>query len=276
LRGWLRDSYICIACGSIPRQRHLQAILDDRFVGWEQLTIHESSPSSNYIERYAANYSSSQYLPDVPRGDHHDGVRCEDVENLTFADESIDIFVTQDVLEHVFDPARAIAEIQRVLRPGGAHVFTAPKHLSLKRTLQRAELDAAGSVVHLAEPEHHGNPIGDGRALVTYDYGLDFERLLSAWSGTSVEVFHTVDRSRGIDAEFNEVFVIGKPPAPVGPHIVAERIASEIAPREEEIADLRSQIEQLRTSTSWRVTQPLRSAADASRSVRSRVRARRP
>ena len=31
---------------------------------------------------------------------------------------------TQDVLEHVFQPDRALAEIMRVLRPGGVHVFS--------------------------------------------------------------------------------------------------------------------------------------------------------
>ncbi len=138
-------------------------------------------------------------------------MRSEDIEALTFADESLDLFITQDVLEHVFHPDRAIAEIHRVLRPGGAHVFTAPKHKGLLETQVRARLQPDGTVDHLVEPAFHGNPIGDNLALVTYDYGYDFELLLSDWSGTSVDVVHTRDRRRAIDAEFNEVFVIRKP-----------------------------------------------------------------
>ena len=110
----------------------------------------------------------------------------------------------------MFRPEIAIAEIHRVLRPGGAHVFTAPKHKDLLTTVQRARLRDDGSVEHLLEPEYHGNPIGD-RSLVTYDYGYDFEQLLSAWSGVSVEAVHTLDRGRGLDAEYNEVFIIAKP-----------------------------------------------------------------
>lgn len=110
-REWLRDHYICTRCGSIPRQRHLQAVLDTRFPGWEALRIHESSPSSDFIRRHADNYTDSQYFPDVPRGEVREGVRCEDVEQLSFPDDSIDLFITQDVLEHVFDPRRAIKEI---------------------------------------------------------------------------------------------------------------------------------------------------------------------
>ncbi len=209
-REWLRDYYVCTRCWSIPRQRHIQAVLDDRFPGWENLVIHESSPSHDFISRYAQNYSCSQFFPEVARGSMHNGVRCEDIENLTYPDESIDLFVTQDVMEHVFHPDRAIADIHRTLRPGGAHVFTAPKHKGLLETVRRAELLADGTIKHILEEQYHGNPIGDNRALVTFDYGYDFEALLSTWSGASVEVIHTLDRSRGIDAEFNEVFVIRK------------------------------------------------------------------
>ena len=207
---WLRDFYVCTSCGSIPRQRHVQAVLDQRFPNWTQLEIHESSPSNDFLSRYAEHYTASQYFEDVPRGEFKGGVRSESIEDLTFADESIDIFVTQDVMEHVFHPELAIAEIHRVLKPGGAHVFTTPKHRGMDLTVQRATISDTGEITHLLEPSWHGNPIGE-RALVTYDFGYDFERLLSIWSGSTVDALQTVDRTRGLDAEFNEVFVITKP-----------------------------------------------------------------
>jgi SAM-dependent methyltransferase len=210
-QSWLRDNYFCSTCQSIPRQRHIQLILDSYFSGWEAKQIHESSPSTGFISQYARNYSSSQYFQDVPPGKLFDGVRCENLEALTFADESFDIFVTQDVLEHVFRPDLAVAEVHRVLKPGGIHIFTAPKHRGLLETCQRAEMTAAGTVNHLLPEMYHGNPVGDGRALVTWDYGYDFEELLSNWSGVSVMTYQTRDRSKGIDALFNEVFVIQKP-----------------------------------------------------------------
>src|SRR5687767_5093589 len=208
---WLRDFYTCRRCGSVPRQRHLQTVLDENISGWHDLVVHESSPSNDYISRFCSDYSGSQYFPDVPRGELRDGVRSEDVEALTFADESIDLFITQDVLEHVFNPDKAIREIHRVLRPGGAHVFTAPKHRGLAYSRRRARLLADGTVEHLLPEEFHGNPIGDNKALVTWDYGYDFEALLSEWAGAPVQTHHRVERGRGLDAEFNEVFVIRKP-----------------------------------------------------------------
>jgi SAM-dependent methyltransferase len=206
----LRDFYVCTACGSVPRQRHVIAILDARFRGWESKIIHESSPSHDFIARHADHYSSSQYLPDVPLGTERDGVRCESIEALTFADESIDLFLTQDVMEHVFHPAEALREVHRVLRPGGAHVFTAPTHIGLPKSICRARIGADGSVKHLLPGSYHGSPVGDGRALVTWDYGSDTEDLFSEWVGAKVEVYDNPDPKRGIEAEFLRVYVIRK------------------------------------------------------------------
>jgi predicted metal-dependent hydrolase len=42
---WLRDQYLCMRCGSIPRQRALLKVLNDHIPGWWHLRIHESSPA---------------------------------------------------------------------------------------------------------------------------------------------------------------------------------------------------------------------------------------
>jgi len=58
--------------------------------------------------------------------------RCENLEALTFANESIDLHITQDVMEHVFHPSKVFKEIARTLKLGGAHIFTVPivnKHM---------------------------------------------------------------------------------------------------------------------------------------------------
>ncbi len=206
---WLRDQYLCERCGAIPRFRALNLTLDTYFPGWEGLSIHESSPSNDFVRRYCEHYSSSYFYDGVPLGSMHQGNRCENLERLTFADDTFDLFVTQDVFEHVFRPDLAQREIMRVVKPGGAHVFTAPKHKGLRQTAQRAEL-RDGQVVHLLEAQYHGNPIGDGRALVTWDYGDDFEQYLWAWCGYPTVTYVVRDRGLGIDGEYLEVFVTRK------------------------------------------------------------------
>jgi hypothetical protein len=211
-QAWLRDHYFCERCKSIPRQRALVEVLNIFRPNWRSLTIHESSPVMRFFANESRDYSYSFFYEGVPVGSYKDGNRCENLEALTFSDASFDIFITQDVLEHVFHPDRALAQITRVLRPGGIHIFTAPKNKHLLKSYQRAKL-LAGTVEHLHEPIYHGNPIGDGRSLVTWDYGADFDDLIQQWSGCSSCNFIIRDRSLGIDGEYLDVFVTLKEPA---------------------------------------------------------------
>jgi len=65
-----------------------------------------------------------------------------DGRSLPFADASFDLVVIIDLLEHVADDRRQIAEIARVLRPGGELVVNTPHHLP--RSLLRRVRDRVG------------------------------------------------------------------------------------------------------------------------------------
>jgi ubiquinone biosynthesis O-methyltransferase len=59
-------------------------------------------------------------------------VRLEvgDATRLNFADASFDKIVCSEVLEHIPDAGRAVGEMHRVLKPGGAMVVSTPNRLS--------------------------------------------------------------------------------------------------------------------------------------------------
>jgi SAM-dependent methyltransferase len=209
---WLRDFYVCEKCGTCPRQRAVAEILTWVRPHWRKCSIHESSPCIPFFEQQCPLYTKSYYFEEIPVGSLDPaGRRCENLEYLTFPDETFDIFITQDVLEHVFNPDKALAEIMRVLRTGGLHIFTAPKHKGILKTYQRARLNN-GQVEHLHEANYHGNPIADGRSLVTWDYGADFDDLIQQWSGYNTCNYIIRDRRRGIDGEYLDVFVTVKEP----------------------------------------------------------------
>jgi SAM-dependent methyltransferase len=49
-----------------------------------------------------------------------------DALNLPFGDGAVDAVVLLDIVEHIADPAAALAEARRVLRPGGSLVVSVP------------------------------------------------------------------------------------------------------------------------------------------------------
>src|SRR5688572_18311517 len=54
-----------------------------------------------------------------------------DALHLPFADGSFDVVTMFDVLEHLSDDSRALNEVHRVLRPGGALVLSVPAYQKL-------------------------------------------------------------------------------------------------------------------------------------------------
>jgi SAM-dependent methyltransferase len=68
---------------------------------------------------------------------------CGKAEALAYGDETFDLVCASWVLEHLSDPARAFAEVARVLAPGGRFVFLTPnsRHplLTVNRGLLRAQ-----------------------------------------------------------------------------------------------------------------------------------------
>jgi SAM-dependent methyltransferase len=212
----LRRDYRCRRCKTQPRNRALLNALHKFAPDWKKGQLHESSPGgplSSFLKKNCAGYSSSHYYADVPRGEYRGQHRSEDVSALTYPDASFDIFVTSDVFEHVFEPAKAFAQIQRVLKPGGMHVFTMPWYGWKERSVQRAKLNPDGTIEHLAAPEYHGNPIDENGALVTYDWGRDFVDFIYQNSGMTTTIYLEIDRSKGLDAQFLEVFISRKPHA---------------------------------------------------------------
>jgi SAM-dependent methyltransferase len=214
---WLRDNYICSNCGSIPRERALMYVIEKFYPQWRQLSVHESSPANRgasvKLKKYCPKYLASQYLSGFPLGEtHSNGWKNEDLENQTFADESFDIVVTQDVMEHIFNPEKAFSEIARTLKPGGAHIFTVPILNKEKPSSIRAKLEADGKINYLCEAQYHGNPISAEGSLVTRDWGYDICDFILKNSGLYTTIVYIDNTALGVRAEYIEVLVSRKSP----------------------------------------------------------------
>ena len=172
----------CVRCGASAvhlaighaLRRHVP-----RFDACEACELSARGPLAGYLVRHAHSVALSEYLPGAASGVMRDGVRCEDVQNLSYADASFDLVTHTEVLEHVANDARAFAELRRVLRPRGIMLFTVPLHEGPTR--ERARLHN-GEIEHLQPPAYHGDPLHGGAAILVFrDYGTDIvARLLQA------------------------------------------------------------------------------------------------
>ena len=214
---WFRDHLLCEHCGCIPRERALMMTIDRWMPDWREKSIHESSPggrgASILLAAECPDYQGTHYSPQTPLGSPIKGTNfsCEDLERQTFADESFDLVVSQDVMEHVFDPAAAFKDIARTLKPGGVHIFTTPLVNKHKPSEVWASLDDAGEIVYHHEAEYHGNPIDQKGSLVTMHWGYDIAEHIHRACGLHTTLVQIDDLSHGIRAEYIEVCVTRKP-----------------------------------------------------------------
>ncbi len=183
-----KESSDCARCGAKLRSRRLAATLlevEPGGMGCRSLDDWVRTPEARALQVAEINridglhetlaglpgHHFSDYLDGAEPGDRVGGVRHEDLMSLTYPDDSFDLVLTSETLEHVPDLDRALAEIRRVLKPGGRHLFTIPLLPGVPTTFARARLNARGEVEHHATPISH--PGGDRGYPVFTEFGAD-------------------------------------------------------------------------------------------------------
>jgi SAM-dependent methyltransferase len=189
----MREHHACRGCGATLRYR-LQASAITATYGRPDTTLAELAAEPAFREfaiyepgivgplraflQELPGYVNSYYWPNVAPGQDRDGVRCEDLRDLTFADNSFDLVISSDIFEHVRRPMPAFAEIFRVLRPGCYHIFTVPLRWPFPATTE-SRVDYSGSEdVFLVPPVYHGSPTDPKGSLVYTDFGMDLPEKL--------------------------------------------------------------------------------------------------
>lgn len=166
------ESALCPVCGSISRDRFLYWCWVRRAAYDPRAVVLETSPrmGATYRRRMGDRvaYTASDYDQSAHRGE----VQL-DLQAIDLPTGSVDVVLTPHVLEHVPDTDRALAELFRVLRPGG-------------RMLLQVPLPQAVTGVP-AEPEYHGD-----RTLVFFRFGWDLAARIRA-HGFACDVLVTAE-----------------------------------------------------------------------------------
>jgi SAM-dependent methyltransferase len=173
-----RERVVCPRCDMNNRQR-LMANLVQQFAAQRQ-----EIPRIYLMEQVTAIYEwvrslpgtqveGSEYLgPGYTPGQRVHGFRHEDVMDLSYPDESFDLIVSNDVMEHIPDPLKALRECFRVLKPGGEVLASIPFDPAVEKATVRAKLGDTG-IEHLLPAQYHGNPLSLDGSLVFHDFGWD-------------------------------------------------------------------------------------------------------
>jgi hypothetical protein len=185
--GWRpnwRERLVCQSCQLNNRQRamahQLKAAIATRLeqqqTGLSLYAMEQISPLFHWLKNHltAIHCVGSEYLnSELSGGTIVDGIRHEDAESLSFEDQTFDLITSNDVLEHVNAPERAMSEMYRILKPAGEVLITIPFHLFTAKNVRRALLKE-GKIEHLLPPSYHGNPISSEGSLVFHDFGWEF------------------------------------------------------------------------------------------------------
>jgi SAM-dependent methyltransferase len=183
------EGMVC-ACGLNGRMRLILSSVDallsthrdplSNVVVFERMT-----PLFQHLQRRFPDIRGSEYIsPGLSSGDQREigGILVQHQDMLlpSYKDNSQDLVMHFDVLEHVPDHRRALAQCHRILKPGGRMIFTCPFYSDLDKSIVRAEM-IDGEIKHLLPPAYHGNPVDPGGALVFIHPGWD---ILSSMEST--------------------------------------------------------------------------------------------
>ena len=196
-----REGLGCGRCGSVSRFRYLARVIMEELgapeLGYESFADYAGSVDFRQLRVAEVNGCGPLhgYLALNPElayseyGSEDPAIPSEDLARLSYRDREFDLVVTSDTLEHLPDLSRSLAEIERILKPGGRHIFTVPVIWDGRKTRRRAVLDGE-RIVHLCPPSYHG--VWSAQSpdrLVFHEFGEDVLDYLQR-PGTEIKVRH--------------------------------------------------------------------------------------
>jgi SAM-dependent methyltransferase len=181
------NNMYCVFCKSSSRKRLVAKLLLETCLSGiasiaeipkahQKLRVLNTSLNDSFYKVLHGSeyFYCSDLLPDIPTGTEiKKRMFCQDLEEMTFEDNSFDIVITEDVLEHVKDHTKAFKEIHRILKTGGYHIFTVP-FIFDRPTLVRVDTDKNE---FLLPPEYHGDYLR-GTILAYRTFGIDLYGML--------------------------------------------------------------------------------------------------
>ncbi len=151
-----------LAAGALPPQQALEVYCPEAI-----------TPFAALLRQLFPQALGSEYMPD-PADPQRRLYAHQDLCDLTLGDACLDLVLCNELFEHLYDLPAALAEIARILRPGGLLLSTFPFAYNRVDTIVKARHRAgatpglAAEAELLMEPEFHGNPVNPEQGSLVY------------------------------------------------------------------------------------------------------------
>jgi len=199
---WHRDN-VCPRCMSNARERLAYLFLKDRTSLFQQPTrlLHVApEPQLASMLKHSPNikYVSADLVGPAVMSHF-------DIQEAPFPNQTFDVVICNHVMEHVADDSLAMAEVHRILKPGGWALLQVPIALALDRTIEDPTAITESQRIELFGQEDHV------RLYARADY---ISRLEAAGFAVSAENYSSVIGSAKVEwfglVEEEEVFFCSK------------------------------------------------------------------
>ncbi|MDQ2846944.1 MAG: methyltransferase domain-containing protein [Actinomycetota bacterium] len=147
------EGALCPQCASVARDRFLYWCWTKTVPYKARARVLETSPRLGDDYRRYMQHRVDYISSDYDEGAHKASMHL-DVQDMDLPSNSLDVILTPHVLEHVPDTEKSLAEMYRVLKPGGSLLLEIPM--------------PQGRTGKPSEPEYHGD-----NTLVFWRFGWD-------------------------------------------------------------------------------------------------------
>jgi len=176
----LRETCLCNICHSTNRQRqiaftlcqHLKisSLKEIEFIKKKVIIYNteSSGPVHNRLIKYPYYIYSEYFGEQYKSGEKVNGILNEDLNKLSFNDDTIDIVISSDVFEHIPSPYKAHKEVYRVLKKDGYHIFSVPFYQNQYLDETRAIVSKKEVTKYFKKPIYHDDGVRPEKGILVF------------------------------------------------------------------------------------------------------------
>jgi SAM-dependent methyltransferase len=135
------ENILCPACLSTARERLILALLQTQIKIAGKKILHFSPERNIYRFIKTGNDVITADIEPLFYKTIDSNIKNEDATLLSFNDNSFDAVIGNHILEHIPNDAKAMAEIYRVLKPGGRAILQVPYSEKIVNTIEEPAIN---------------------------------------------------------------------------------------------------------------------------------------